>query len=96
MRAITTEVPVDAAAPRRARASETTKETMRARVRVARARCGTTNARDGARDVAARAGRRVEVRVISRDRARARRPAERRGKGDRRRGGARRWWWVEG
>ena len=69
MRAITMEVPVDAAAPRRARASETTKETMRARVRVARARCGTTNARDGARDVAARAGRRVEVRVISRDRA---------------------------
>jgi len=54
MRAITMEVPVDAAAPRRARASETTKETMRARVRVARARRrrarGTT--RGGACDIA--------------------------------------------
>jgi len=93
MRAIYTDVPVDAAAPRRARARERTTETTRARVRVARARCGTSSARDGARDVAARAGRRVEVRVKSRDRDAASAGTERRARG---RFEARRWWWVEG
>jgi len=88
MRAIYTDVPVDAAAPRRARARERTTETTRARVRVARARCGTSSARDGARDVAARAGRRVEVRVKSRDRDAASAGTERRARG---RFEARRW-----